>query len=274
MEVPDKNWREEPLKVKEESDQPKPLNRIFREQVEEGLREYDRSNAGLLYSALAAGLELGFSLFIIGALHDAFFGTISEETMLIVTAFAYPLGFIFVILGRTNLFTEHTTLAVVPVLNGDQTIWSLLRIWGITYGGNLVGGFIMAGLLVLICPPLDVISKESFSEIASHFLHYPNLVIMGSAVLAGWLMGLLSWLITSAQETVSRIFIIIIITAVIGVGSLHHSIVGSTEVFAGMITSPDITLVDYLRVQLWATVGNIIGGVVFVSLLKFRATKN
>jgi formate/nitrite transporter FocA (FNT family) len=50
---------------------------------------------------------------------------------------------------------------------------------------------------------------------------------------------------------------------------LHHCIVGSIEVFAGLITSDDITLTDYLRFQFWATIGNAIGGSVFVAVLKF-----
>jgi formate/nitrite transporter FocA (FNT family) len=82
-------------------------------------------------------------------------------------------------------------------------------------------------------------------------------------------MGLLSWLITSSQETISRIIIITLITTVIGIGGLHHAIVGSIEVFTALLTSKSVSIEDYLHVQLWATIGNIIGGVVFVAFVKF-----
>jgi formate/nitrite transporter FocA (FNT family) len=82
-------------------------------------------------------------------------------------------------------------------------------------------------------------------------------------------MGLLSWLVTSSQDTLSRIVIITLITSVIGIGGLHHSIVGSIEVFTACLTSIEITWVNYLHVQTWATLGNIIGGVVFVAFVKF-----
>ena len=88
-------------------------------------------------------------------------------------------------------------------------------------------------------------------------------------ILAGWLMGLLGWLVTSSQETISRILVVMLVTTTIGLGNLHHCIVGSIEVFAGMIASDEITITDYLRFQSAATVGNIAGGVVFVALLKF-----
>jgi len=76
-------------------------------------------------------------------------------------------------------------------------------------------------------------------------------------------------LVTSSQETISRIVIIALITLVIGIGGLHHSIVGSIEVFTASLTSIEITWKEYLHVQTWATLGNIIGGVVFVAFIKY-----
>jgi formate/nitrite transporter FocA (FNT family) len=40
-------------------------------------------------------------------------------------------GFLFVILGRSELFTEHTTLAVLPVLDGRASLRQLGRLWGL-----------------------------------------------------------------------------------------------------------------------------------------------
>jgi formate/nitrite transporter FocA (FNT family) len=114
----------------------------------------------------------------------------------VLLAIAYPLGFIFVIIGKSELFTEHTTLAVR-------------------------------------------------------------------------LMGLLSCLVTSAQETISRIVIFALITSVIGIMGLHHSIVGSIEIFTATLTNTEIGWKDYLHLQTWATPGIIIGGVFFVAFIKF-----
>jgi formate/nitrite transporter FocA (FNT family) len=55
----------------------------------------------------------------------------------------------------------------------------------------------------------------------------------------------------------------------IGIGGLHHAIIGSIEVFTALLTSGSVTLDDYFHVQLWATIGNIFGGVVFVAFVKF-----
>jgi len=249
---------------------PKSLERIVKEQIEESVEEYRRSNKALFLSALTAGLDLGFSLLVIGVLYTMFREKLSVEAMQVVLAMAYPIGFIFVILGRSALFTEHTTLAVLPVLNGRESFGSLARLWGIIYFGNILGGYIIGAAIAFIGPRLGLVSYDALGDIAKHLTDYSAPLILVSAILAGWLMGLVSWLATSSKETIARIFIVIIVTGVIGLGGLHHSIVGSTEMFAGLLASDTIGFKDYLVTQLWATVGNIIGGVFFVSILKYQ----
>jgi formate/nitrite transporter FocA (FNT family) len=116
---------------------------------------------------------------------------------------------------------------------------------------------------------LNFLDQNTFEILAQNLIKYSWYIIAISGILAGWLMGLLSWLITSSQETISRIVIIILITSVIGIGGLHHAIVGSIEIFTAFLTSESVTLSNYLYVQAWATIGNLIGGVVFVALIKF-----
>ncbi|HKK77740.1 MAG TPA: formate/nitrite transporter family protein [Saprospiraceae bacterium] len=256
----------------EESDVAKPLEQIYQQQLNEGLREYQRSPRGLFFSALLAGLELGFSLYFMGVVHELLKDQLNVGSLQIATSIAYPLGFIFVILGKSELFTEHTTLSVLPMLNGQKKPRDLARIWGTIYFGNWVGGLLMAILLVAICTSKGIITVETFQEIGFHFVDYSNPVIFGSAVLAGWLMGLVSWLVTSAQDTISRIVIIFLVTTVIGLGHLHHCVVGSIELIAGIISSEELGINDYVRVQLFATLGNIVGGVGFVALIKYKAT--
>lgn len=256
----------------DESDLAKPLEQIYEQQLKEGLREYRRSPRGLFFSALLAGLELGFSLYFMGVMHELMKDHLNVGSLQIATSIAYPLGFIFVILGKSELFTEHTTLSVLPMLNGQKKPVDLGRIWTTIYVGNWVGGLLMALLLVAVCTSKGIISAATFEEIGKKFVNHTSGVIFGSAVLAGWLMGLVSWLVTSAQDTISRIVIIFLVTTVIGLGHLHHCIVGSIELVAGIISSDELGITDYLRVQLFATLGNIVGGVCFVALIKYKAT--
>jgi formate/nitrite transporter FocA (FNT family) len=88
-------------------------------------------------------------------------------------------------------------------------------------------------------------------------------------VLAGWLMGLLSWLVAASRDTISQIFIIALVTTAIGITHLHHAVVGSAEVLAGVFSGQGATLAGFGKFLLWSTLGNILGGVLFVALIKF-----
>ncbi len=255
--------------LKEALNKPKQIDEILDEQIETGMREHKRSNQALFLSSISAGLEVGFSVFLMATIYTLFNEVVHPSILHVLLAIAYPLGFIFVVIGKSELFTEHTTLAVIPVLNRNATIKSLLILWGIVYAGNLFGGYFFGYILSVLPERLNAIDNGAFYGLAKKLIDHPWYIILGSAILAGWLMGLLSWLVTSSQDTLSRIVIIALITSVIGIGGLHHSIVGSIEVFTACLTSIEITWVNYLHVQIWATLGNIIGGVVFVAFVKF-----
>ncbi|MCC9138759.1 formate/nitrite transporter family protein [Pontibacter silvestris] len=194
------------------------------------------------------------------------------EALNVLKGLGYTVGFIIVILGRSELFIEHTTLAVFPVLAGDQRLSTMLRLWGIIFVGNIIGYF-LEYIITLLEPHLLSTGTDIFEDIALHLTEYPWYIIFGSGIFAGWLLGILGWLDIASKETISRIVIIALITFIIGIGGFHHSIVGSIEVFAGVIVPGDrVSWSDLGKFQLWSTLGNIIGGVFFVGLVKYSHT--
>jgi len=260
--------------LKEALTKPKAIHEILDEQIDIALHEHRRANIDLFLSGISAGLEIGFSVFLMGVMYTLFAGEISESSLKLLLAASYSLGFIFVVIGRSELFTEHTTLAVLPVLNRSAGIKSLLVLWVLIYFGNIAGGGIFSIILAKLPVALEVIEPEAFITIANKLIKFDWHVILGSGLLAGWLMGLLSWLVISSQDTISRIIIVMFITTVIGIGAPHHSIVGSIEVVTAMIVKEsEIGLTDYFHFQVWTTLGNIVGGVVFVALVKFSHSK-
>ena len=244
---------------------------ILKQQICDGQETYDKNPISILLSSFTAGLEIGFSYLMICTLYTFLFDKVEEDTIFKLMAFVYPFGFIMVILGQSILFTEQTSLLTLPVLNRKRSIGSLLKIWGLVISGNLIGGFLIAATIVWIGPNLGIFEINAVHSIAEHVLK-PNLeVILVSAVLAGWLMGLLSWLVAASKDTVSRIIIIYFVTFILAFSGLHHSIVGNVEVFAGYISSESISFFDYLSFQSVALLGNALGGAIFVALLKYRA---
>ncbi|UZD24155.1 formate/nitrite transporter family protein [Algoriphagus halophytocola] len=252
-------------------DSAKTHGEILRDQITDALETYDKSYRSLFTSSLTAGLEIGFSYLMICSVYFFLIGKYDESSIIRIVSLVYPLGFILVVLGQSILFTEQTALLTLPVLNKKRTIGSMLKLWGVVISGNLVGGYLMAGILLWLGPHLGIFDREVVVDIASHVLHADLPIIFVSAIVAGWLMGLLSWLLASSRDTISRIVMIFLITAVMSFTGLHHSIIGSVEVFSGMLSSPAISIWDYLSFQSTALLGNAFGGAIFVALLKYRA---
>ena len=257
------------IRLRDALNRPKNVEEILNEQIETAMREHDRSHLNLFLSSISAGLEVGFSVFLMAVIYSLFFGHVHPSVLHIMLALSYPLGFIFVIIGKSELFTEHTTLAVIPVLNRNATVKSLMALWGVVFSGNILGGALFGIIMSIVPVRMGIVDPSSFEQLALKLTNHPWTIIIGSGILAGWLMGLLSWLNTSAQETISRIALVVLVTTVIGIGGLHHAIVGSIEVFTACLTGNQISWGDYLTVQIWTTLGNIVGGVVFVAFLKW-----
>ena len=135
--------------------------------------------------------------------------------------------------------------------------------------GNVLGGAAFAAIVVAVAPALEVAEPRAFVEIATRMTDHEWSVILAAGVLAGWLMGLLSWLVAAAQESVSRLLFVWLIATAIGFAHLPHSIAGTVEVLLGVFGSAEVTLADFARFLAASTVGNAIGGSVFVSLLKY-----
>ncbi len=255
-------------------EKPKEAHDIMHEQVEAGLKEHNRSDLGLFLSSLSAGLEVGFSILIIGVVYTLFKNESTPGQLTMMMALVYPIGYIFVIIGRSELFTEHTTLATLPVMNGQATLSSLAKLWLIVYLGNLVGGYIFGSILLVYNGEMHLIGKDFFYFVSEKMLKYSVGATLISSIMAGWLMGMLSWLLSSAQDTFSRVVMIFLVTFLVSIAGLHHCIVGSIEVFVAFFAEANqISLSQFLRFQGLATLGNIIGGVFLVAIVKYAHSK-
>lgn len=239
------------------------------EEVWQGLGELRRPAPGLLLSGFSAGLDIGFSVLLMAAVLTLLDPSASPLFRSFLLGNAYTLGFIFVILGRSELFTEHTALAVFPVLQGRASLGQLGRLWGLVYAANLVGAAIFAGFAVLLGPRLGIIEPAAFESISHELVDHDAVTIFLSAVAAGWLIGLLSWLVSAARETVSQVVVVWIITFVMGFLGLHHCIVGSVEVLTGVFSDGGTTLGDFAYFLGWTTFGNVVGGVALVAAVKY-----
>ena len=247
----------------------KSYREVLAQELEKGVLELRRPRVGIFLSGLSAGLDIGFGPLLMAAILTTPTGDISPVLHELVVSSAYAVGFIFVVIGRSDLFTEHTTLAVIPVLDGQASWGELARVWGLIYTSNIIGAVAFAGLAVLLGPAYDVVSPAAFGELARPLIRFSWWATLLAAVLAGWLMGLLTWLVSASRGTISALVSVWLVTLVIGYGHLPHSIAGTVEVLFGLFAGQGVSVVEFGRFLLLSTVGNVVGGTVFVGLLKY-----
>ena len=253
----------------DEGEATKPARTILRQEIQVGSEQLDRPALGLFLSAVSAGLDIGFGPLMVASV----IARAGEDALGARAAMAlvYSISFIIVILGRSELFTEHTTLAILPLLSGNTSVGRVGRLWSLVYSGNLIGTLGFAAFAGPVGLALGLFRARDVATMSRQLTGFGGWAIFGSAVAAGWMMGLISWLVTAARDTVGQILIILLIAGAISFLRLHHSIAGSVEVLMGVLVAGVPTL-EYGRFLLIATLGNAIGGIVLVAGLKYGHT--
>lgn len=227
--------------------------------------ELDRPNAALFWSGLAAGLCIGFS-FLAQALLQTYLPDADWQPL--VSKLGYSVGFVIVILGRQQLFTENTLTPVLQVLQ-KKTLSSLkntLRLWGVVLSANMIGALIFAVILATTAV-VDSSNIVALKSIALHALQGDYWNTLLRAIYAGWLIALMVWLLPVAEH--SRLVVIVIITYLVSIAGFPHIIAGSSEVFYALlmgITSPAVAIREFFVPTL---IGNTIGGISLVAAINY-----
>lgn len=231
----------------------------------EGEKELERSALALIWSGLAAGLSMGFSLVTEGLLRahlpDA-------PWRPLVTKLGYSVGFLITVLGRQQLFTENTLTPILPLLTkrDARTLSQVLRLWGLVLAANLVGTFIFAWAMGhTLAFPAE--AKAAFAQIGAEAMEGGFGAHCVRGVFAGWLIALMVWLLPAAEQ--SRLQIIVILTYLVGLAGLSHVIVGSVETLS-LVTTGAASWGAYFGGFLAPTLlGNILGGTMLVAVLNY-----
>jgi formate-nitrite transporter family protein len=247
----------------------KPYRQILINELSTGLAEFRRPPIGLLLSSLSGGLDVSFSLLMMAVMRTLVQDTFSEAATHLCVANMYAVGFIFVVIGRSELFTEHTSRAMFPVISGHASWSALARLWTLVYVGNLLGVAAFAALVATCGPRLGIIDPKVFAAIAKPLVEHPWWLIIVGAALAGWLMGLLSWLVSACRDTIAQIVIVWMVASCIGLARLPHAIVGAGEVLATVFSGQGISLPEFGNFLALTTIGNGLGGGIFVAALKY-----
>ena len=235
---------------------------IYRAIRSDGDHALAMTNGELMWSGLAAGLSMGFSLAAEGVLRAHLPDTPWRP---LVAKLGYAVGFLIVILGRQQLFTEQTLTAMLSLFSKDRkegTLGNVARLWSVVLLANLAGAAVFAAAAAFT-PAFSHEVRDAFARIGHEALDpgFTTNAIRG--VYAGFLIATMVWLLPGSGE--SRMWIVIVIAWVVGIASLAHVIAGSSETLY-VVFRGERAFTDYLlHFLLPSFIGNSIGGVALVA---------
>lgn len=255
-----------PRQTEEINQQSRPNAALIHETIRaEGESELERRWWAILLSGFAAGLSIGLSLIVQGELH----AYVSDEAVRrLVAPLGYTVGFLVVVLGRQQLFTENTLAPILPLLHhrDGATFLKVLKLWALVLAANIAGTWAFACVLA----HTDVFNDRvlaAFVQIGHRTLEGTFATTFVRGVFAGWLIALMMWLLPAAKGT--RAHIIVIMTYVLALGEFSHIIAGSVDC-AYMVQMGLASLSDYIKLFFIPTLlGNVVGGTTLVSLLNY-----
>ena len=242
---------------------------IYARTQEEGRRRLSRPAVELAATALVGGFDVAFGVAALGLASAAAGERFGAGAAQLAGAVAFGIGFVFVVVGRSELFTENFLVPIAAVERRSSGSWlKLLELWVGTLVLNLAGG----AALALILTSHGVLRHGTGAElvdVADHLTGYSGAMSFLSAVAAGALMTLMTWFVEGAADSLGiRIVMAWIVGAVIALGAFNHAIVSTVEIVFGMRYGSGVGVGDLFSNLGISVGGNLVGGLALVTFAR------
>ncbi len=234
------------------------LQRSFTRAVDEGSERLNRSTSSLLSTGAVGGMDIGVGLL-------AYLLVLHETGNHVVASLFFGLGFVILTLASSELFTENFLVPIVAVVAGRASVGQVLRLWVGTFAANLLGGAVLIALVVAGFPGLH----DTLVEAAAF---YPEQGIglrsFALGALGGAVITLMTWVHRSVRDTGTKVAVSLALGALLVLGPLNHSVVGSIEMIGALLVGAPFGVLDWLGITAWIVLGNAVGGVILVTPLR------
>lgn len=239
---------------------------IFEKSRREGARRLERPFVEVASTALAAGFDIAAGVILLGVLSSALAAHFGTDAASVAGALGFGVGFIYLIVGRGELFTENFLVPVAAVVAARDTVWSLLRLWGATLALNLVGGWGFTWLVVRAFPDLLDTARAAGTHYAQLGVSVRSLAL---AVLAGVVITLMTRMQHATESLGVQLVPAVLFGALLAAGGLFHSVLDSLLMFAALHAgSVPFGYADWAGALAWSVFGNLLGGVALVTFIR------
>jgi len=233
---------------------------------DEGDRRLRRSWPALAATGFVGGADIMLGVFALVATSAALTPLAGEPVGHLAGSMVFGIGFVFLIVGRGELFTENFLVPVSAVVAKRAPSRALLRLWGVTFVANYLGILVIA----LMMQKTGVLRPETLeaARVPADTLvgRGPGAALL-SGVLAGAVMTLMTWLTHAAEQDISRIVLALLVGFVISLGTMNHAVVSFGEtMLAYLAGTTEASLGEIAGTLGLAIAGNLVGGLGLVTV--------
>jgi formate/nitrite transporter FocA (FNT family) len=234
------------------------LEDAFDRIVDEGEVRLARPLLSLVSTGVLGGIDVGTGVF-------AYLLVDYLTHNLLLSGLAFSVGFVALLLARSELFTENFLVPVTTLVAGKSSPVALARLWATTLIGNLIGGWVIAWLVITARPDL----KATAVEVAKHYADLGvSLRSFALAVLAGAVITLLTRMQQSTESLGVQLVPAVLFGAILAGGQLFHCVLDSLFMFAALVAGAPFGYLDWLSALGWSALGNLVGGIVLVTSVR------
>jgi formate/nitrite transporter FocA (FNT family) len=227
--------------------------------VDEGHTRLTRPLLPLLSTGFVGGVDVGVGILV-------YLVVKSETGNSLLASATFTIGFVALLLARSELFTENFLVPVIAVVSRRATMFQLARLWAVSLAANLLGGFIMAAMIITALPGV----RETAVQTGGHYAHLG--VTSQSfflAVLAGAVITLLTRMQHASEDVGVQLVPAVLLSFVLVGAQLFHSVLDSILMFCGLLTGhADYGYADWFGALCWSSLGNLVGGLVLVTAVR------
>jgi formate/nitrite transporter FocA (FNT family) len=246
---------------------PDEITTAFHRSVDEGVKRLERPWAPLLATGVVGGLDV--SVGVLGLL------VVEHETgNRLLGALAFGVGFLALTLANSELFTENFLVPLAGIRRGNRGSWfKLAELWTLSPLFNIVGG----GLMILIVTTHGVMphgTGQAVADAANKFDLNHFLAAFMSAIAAGALITLMTWMVEGQGSMGVRVAVAWIVGALLALGNFNHVIVATLEILAGIRWGAHVPWNTLFTNFGTALLGNMIGGIAFVTINRFSQARS
>ena len=234
------------------------LTETLQRTVDEGVFRVTRSVPGLLATGLVGGADVAVGVFALLIVK-------TDTGNDLAAALAFPIGFIALTLASSELFTENFLVPIAALLAAKTKVRDVGRLWIGTLVMNLVGGWLVVGLVASGFPRFG----PTAVEVGSTYVHFGiGWRSLAGAILGGTVITLMTWMERATESVPGKLAAAIAAAFVLAAAPLNHVIVVSLEMFVALQYGAPFGYLDWAAAAAWYTLGNIIGGVGLVTGLR------